>query len=230
MKSINVITLPIVIGLLFSFWSCSQKKQNDLSVTWKIDNLERIGGHPVKVSGEPKVIETDNGRAVYFDGVDDGLLVQGNPLDEATAFTVEVVFRPDPSYPDNAEQRFIHIQNPDNNDRRIMIETRLTPDNKWFLDTFIRSESSTRPLLAKDFQHTIGEWHHAAVVYKDGVMRHYVDGVEEMSGEVIFRPIDGAYVSLGVRMNQVFWFKGAIRTLRVSNRVLQPKEFFNPDN
>ena len=56
-------------------------------------------------------------------------------------------------------------------------------------------------------------------------MKHYVDGVEEMSGEVGYLPIEGGYTSIGVRMNQVYWFKGAIQMLKVTPRALSPEEF-----
>jgi len=218
--------LPILTAIILLFTtSCTEKSRNHYPVIWNLDNLNKIGGFPVEVLGDPEIIETEGGKAIYFDGVDDGLLVMGSPVEGASAFTVEVVFRPDSSWPDNAEQRFVHIQNPDYADRRIMIETRLTPDNKWFLDSFIRSESSTRPQLAKDFKHELGKWQHAAVVYENGIMKHYVNGKLEMSGEVIYLPINNANVSLGVRMNKVFWFKGAIRTLKVTNRALPPNEF-----
>ena len=44
-------------------------------VEWRLDNLEQIGGHAVTIVGEPAVVDTDRGRAIQFDGVDDGLLI-----------------------------------------------------------------------------------------------------------------------------------------------------------
>lgn len=196
-----------------------------LPSTWKIDSIESIAGNPVTKFGEPVVIGTKHGQAVQFDGIDDGLIVKSNPLGEALSFTIEVVFRPDSAFPQNTEQRFIHFQNPDNENRRVLIEIRLTSDNKWFLDTFIMSERSSRTLYASEYLHPIGRWYHAALVYENNTMKHYVNGVEEMSGEVKYLPIEGGYTSLGVRMNQVYWFKGAIQLLKVTPRALTPVEF-----
>ncbi len=83
------------------------------SETWKIDNLELIGGHKVSVIGDPEVLITDMGKAVKFDGDGDLLLVDFNPIGDAAAFTVEVVFKPNASYPENIAPRFIHIQDPE---------------------------------------------------------------------------------------------------------------------
>ena len=70
------------------------------SETWEIDNLKEIGGHDVTVFGDPEVVETEIGRAVIFDGEDDMLLVDFNPIGEAKAFTVEVLFKQNASFPE----------------------------------------------------------------------------------------------------------------------------------
>ncbi len=58
------------------------------------------------------------------------LLVDNNPTGEAKAFTVEVVFKPDSSHPENTAPRFIHIQDPDDkNNKRLMIELRINEKN-----------------------------------------------------------------------------------------------------
>src|SRR5262249_15739867 len=58
------------------------------SVIWNLDNLELIGGHKVTVVGKPRVIETDRGKAIEFDGKGDGLIVSANPLAGLKEFTV----------------------------------------------------------------------------------------------------------------------------------------------
>ncbi len=198
---------------------------NSLSVVWTFDRTDSIGGHPTLKLGDPVVIATPDGEAVYFDGIDDGLIVQANPVGDAAAFTIETVFKPDSSYPNNREQRFIHIQNPVNENRRILMELRLIPNQQWFLDTFIKSDSSSLALFAKDFPHPLGSWQHAALVYQNGTMRHYLNGREEMSGLVQYLPIEGGATSIGVRMNRLFWFKGALRMLKITRQALPPAEF-----
>ena len=72
------------------------QEENSGSIVWKVDGLESVGGHEATVLGGPRVIETPDGRAVEFDGVDDALFVETHPLAGATEFTAEVIFRPDP--------------------------------------------------------------------------------------------------------------------------------------
>lgn len=177
------------------------------SVTWQIDNLKKIGGNAVTVIGDPRVIVAPGGKAAMFDGVDDGLVVNANPIAGARAFTVEAVFRPEAN--GGREQRWLHIQQA-NSENRILLETRLIGD-RWFLDTYIRSGENNRALYAEDFKHSLGAWYHVALVFDGNVMRHYVDGKEEMSGPLTISPLGDGQTSIGVRMNRVHWFKGAIR-------------------
>jgi len=224
MKLKTVIFALLFIGL-FCFYLNAQDGGNITSFMWLIDNVDSIEGHATTKLGDPVVVETSGGKAVHFDGVDDGLLVIANPLQGAEAFTVEVVFKPDSAYPDNQAQRFVHIQNPGSEDRRILIELRLTKDHQWYLDTFIKSELSNKTLAKETALHPVGEWCHAALVYENRTMKHYVNGVEELSGEVDYLPISGGYTSLGTRMDKRSWFKGAIRTLKVTHKALSPDEF-----
>jgi hypothetical protein len=155
------------------------------STTWKIDNFEKIGGQAVTVSGHPQIIDAPGGKAIVFDGVGDSLLLNENPLAGAEAFTLEAVFRPDAG--GAKEQRWFHIQE-DNSENRVLLETRLVGD-EWFLDTYIRSGESNRPLLAENFKHPVGAWYHVALVFDGKEMRHYVDGTLEMSGPLTIKPL-----------------------------------------
>src|SRR6187551_2396039 len=64
------------------------------AVVWDVDNLSKIGGNAVEVIGAPKVVSSDAGQAVAFNGTSDGLLVNGNPLAGLSRFTLEVLFSP----------------------------------------------------------------------------------------------------------------------------------------
>ena len=208
---------------LFQHVSC----QNELkSVTWLINNLERIGNSKTTIYGTPQIIKTPIDLVVKFNGIDDGIVVHSNPLDDSKSFTIEVVFKPDTSSnPENKEQRFVHIQNPDYGQRRMLIELRLTDDNKWFLDTHINTDSASRTLYAEKFIHPLNEWYHAALVYENGCVRHFVNGIEEMSGHVKFIPISNGNVSIGMRMNKRSYFKGKIKLVRFTNSALHPDQF-----
>ncbi len=195
-------------------------------VIWNIDNIENIGGNAVTVLGSPKVIETYGGKAVEFDGKKDGLIVETYPLEGAGVFTIEVIFRPDAN--GLQEQRFFHLQE-DSSDNRILIETRLTDYNRWYLDTFIKSGETDRTLQDKQYTHRVGEWYNAALVFDGREMRHYVNGVCELKAEIAsYAPLKKGKISIGVRINRVYWFKGAFRTACFTPRVLDTGEFLKP--
>jgi len=54
------------------------------SSVWTFDRLDRIGGHPTTVMGNPRVVDTTVGKAIEFDGIDDAVFVDAHPLAGAT--------------------------------------------------------------------------------------------------------------------------------------------------
>lgn len=191
------------------------------SITWKIDNLKKIGGNEVMILGNPQIIKTEKGSAVLFDGADDGIVVDNNPIEDWREFTIEAEFRPDAG--GAAEQRWFHIEDFENTESRALLETRLVGDD-WFVDTFIKSGENRLPLLAEKFKHPLGKWHTVALVFDGKEMRHYVNGKFELSGALTINPLGKGKTSIGVRMNKVYWFKGAIREARFTNRALSTNE------
>jgi hypothetical protein len=191
------------------------------STTWQLDNLKKIGGHKIEVLGQPKIIKTKKGEAIEFDGVDDGIFIETNPLAGAKSFTIEAFFRPDADGP--AEQRWLHVEDLENVESRAMLETRVTKD-LWFLDTFLKSGDNRLPLFAENFKHPTGRWYHAALVYDGTEMRHYIDGKLELSGKIAMKPFGRGRTSIGVRQNRVYWFKGAVRKVRFTHAALAPEK------
>lgn len=202
----------ILLTLTFSF-AISAK-----SITWKLNNLQKIGGHKTEILGNPKLIKD----GIEFDGIDDGIFLDTNPIEGFSTFTIEAVFRPDA---DGAkEQRWFHIEQYPAAEVRALMETRLV-GNEWFLDTFLKSGDNRLPLYAENFKHPLGKWYHVALVYDGKTMKHYVDGNLELSGEINFKPIGKGKISFGVRQNKVYWFKGAIKKARFTNKVLLSEKF-----
>lgn len=202
----------ILLSLLFTF-SISAK-----STTWKLNNLQKIGGHKTEILGTPKLVKD----YIEFDGIDDGIFLNTNPIEGFSTFTIEAIFRPDA---DGAkEQRWFHIEQYPAAEVRALMETRLV-GNEWFLDTFLKSGDNRLPLYAENFKHPVGKWYHVALVYDGKTMKHYVDGKLELSGEVIFKPMTAGKISFGVRQNKVYWFKGAIKKVRFTNKALSPDKF-----
>ena len=191
-----------------------------VATVWRLEQTTTVGGHPVTVLGAPRVIADATGQAVQFNGATDGLLLPVNPLAGLAQFTIEALIKPDATGP--AEQRFLHLQ--DERGSRALLEIRLT-DAGWALDTFLRSENppAELPLLDRTKTHPANRWTWVALVYADGHMAHYIDGVKELEGDVAFPPMTAGQTSLGVRQNKVYWFKGGIREVRFHPVGLKPE-------
>ena len=159
------------------------------------------------------------------------LLLNTNPLGSDTAFSIEVFFRPDSTVLSgtNNEQRFLHIRNAANDNRRILMELRVLASQRWLLDTYIKSENSNLTLVDSNTSFSFSVWHHVALTYGNGLMRQYVDGILVLSGGVLYLPINASpKTSIGARQDPRSWFNGAVRMVKFTKRVLAPAEFTIP--
>jgi len=181
-------------------------------VVWRIDSLSSIGGHAVTKLGNPRVVQSDRGAVVEFDGKADGLLVDANPLEGLRTFTIEAEVWPAPNGP--AEQRFVHVEEA-GTQNRALLEARMLPGGAWALDTFLNSGTSKLTLLDKSRSHPVGQWHTVGLTYDGREMSHLVNGKREAQGAVPFAPLGPGRTALGVRLNQVSWFKGRLRQVTV---------------
>ena len=195
------------------------------AVVWRLDNLTRIGGDALTVVGAPRVVDTSTGPAVEFNGASDGLFVDTNPLAGLDRFTIEVVFEPAAGGPE--EQRFLHFEESVTGNRALL-EMRMLPEGAWCLDTFLRHDAASLTLIDRALIHTASAWHVAALSFDGRMMRHYVDRVAELSGEVAFKPLGPGRTSIGVRQNRVSWFKGRIQTIRITPGALGPDRMLAP--
>jgi hypothetical protein len=194
---------------------------------WIFDRIENIGGLPTTVLGHPHVIETPLGKAAEFNGIDDALLIGEHPLAGAEAFTFEAIFRPDRG--GAPEQRWFHLSEQDpatgkDTDTRLLFETRLIADS-WCLDAFVNTPAGNKALLDRNLLHPLGAWYHVAMVYDGTEFRSYVNGVLQGKAAVRFTPEGKGHTSVGVRMNRVNYFKGAVREARFTRRALKPEAF-----
>jgi hypothetical protein len=187
---------------------------------WTFDRLDAIGGHPTTVLGSPRLIDTPLGKAVEFNGVDSALVVDVHPLAGAATFTWEAIFRPDGG---EQAQRWLHLQET-GTENRMLFELR-NVDNQWYFDSFVFSGTSSKALIDPKRLHSQGAWYHVAAVYDGREFRNYVNGVQEGAAEIHFDPQRAGRTSVGVRMNLVNYFKGAIRVARFTRRALSPAEF-----
>jgi len=208
-------------------------------VTWTFDRLDRIGGVVAKTEGEPRIIDSPVGKAVLFDGVDDALLVEQHPLAGAETFTIEAIFRPDGGA---FEQRWLHLAEIDPKtglatsatkvttepNARFLFEIRVINENQWYLDAFLNGPGYNKALMFRDKVFPIGRWYHVAAVFDGKIFRSYVNGVLQGEAEVAFKPHLPGRASVGMRMNGVAYFKGAVALARFTPQALPPSAFLKP--
>src|SRR5205085_4703904 len=187
---------------------------------WRFDSTASVGGHPTTVLGHPKVA----GGAIEFNGVDDALFIPVHPLAGAETFTWEVIFRPDRG--GKPEQRFFHLQER-GTQNRMLFEIRIIGD-QWCLDSFAMSPAGSKALMDRSKLHPLGQWYAVAAVYDGRWYRNYVNGVEQNAAEIRLTPQGAGETSIGVRINRVDYFKGAIREARMTRRALKPSEVLKP--
>jgi hypothetical protein len=218
--------IAVVAALLAASAPAPGQSNRSQSVEWYFDRVNEIGGHKTIVLGEPKVVDTPLGKAVEFDGVDDALFIENHPLAGAETFTWEAIFRPDGG---PFEQRWFHLSERDpktgaDTENRMLFEIRVV-GNEWYLDSFNQSGKEGRALMNRKALHPLGKWHHVASVYDGKEFRNYVDGVQEGAAQLYLAPHGPGHSSVGVRINKVFYFKGAVHKARFTPRALAPTDF-----
>lgn len=191
------------------------------SEVWKFDRLDRIGKHKATLVGQPRLIRTDRGKAIEFNGETDAIFLDTHPLAGATAWTWEVVFRP--AKGGRPEQRFFHLQE-SGSQFRLLLETRLIGD-QWCLDSFAASNTDQKALIDRSLLHPLDEWHHVAFRYDGSEMSHFVNHKLELSARVNLTPQGAGKCSIGVRYNKVDFFKGAVRWAKFTRSPLSSTQF-----
>jgi hypothetical protein len=197
-------------------------------IIWTFDQLDRIGGVKAQMEGSPRLLESPLGKALEFDGVDDALFIPWHPLAGTKTFTFEAVFRPDGG---KFEQRWFHLASdeppaaspPQNT--RILFEVRVVEGDRWYLDAFARGPGYNQALMFPEKLHRTACWYHVAQTYDGRTYRSYVNGVLQGEKEMAFQPQGQGRSSVGVRINRVDWFKGAVREARFTFRALPPSQF-----
>jgi hypothetical protein len=211
--------------------------QQSPDVLWQFDSLDNIGGNPAHVDGQPKIFTTPVGKAVLFDGVHDGLFVDKHPLAGFSQFTFEALVRPDGGDP---AQRWFHLAETDprtgldattdpNNptadkNSRFTFELRVDGDQCYF-ESFTHGPGYQSALIDKTKTHPLGQWYVVTQTYDGQTHRSFVNGVLEKEGAIAYVPQGPGRSSVGVRINHVSYFKGAVMRAHFAPRALAPSEF-----
>jgi hypothetical protein len=199
---------------------------------WTFDNLQQIGGRPVTMEGQPKLVASPWGPAVAFDGQDDALFIDEHPLAGAGTFTFEALFRPDGGA---FEQRWFHLEShqqppvaPGKGSTRMLFEIRVV-ENTWYLDAFMIGGGYRHTLIVREKRFPVGRWYHVAQTYDGDRYSSYVNGELQAQASIpSFTPQGAGHASVGVRMNRVSYFHGAVREARFTHQALSPSQFTRP--
>ena len=165
-RPIELLAAILILGLA----ACASPPRDDARATvWPLRDVSRVAGLTTEPVGAPKVAGSGANAAFVFDGKADGVFVPVNPIEGWSAFTIEVRFRPDGT--GGEEQRFLHIE--DGRKQRVLLETRVTPDKQWALDTFLFQDASNRlTLLDRARLHPTDRWYWVALVYDGKRISH----------------------------------------------------------
>ena len=229
--SLSSTDLENLVAYLSSLQPGRRSEEHAGMEIWTFDRLENIGGHKTTVLGKPRIIDSPVGKAIEFDGVEDALFIEDHPLAGAETFTWEAIFRPDGG---DREQRWFHLSEQDpetgaDTDNRMLFEIRVAGD-QWFLDSYSQSGTENKAIMNRNALHPLGAWHHVAAVYDGKEFSNYVDGVREGMAELHLAPHRPGHTSVGVRINKVFYFKGAVHLARFTRRALSPAEFLRVES
>jgi len=209
-------------------WSALCARPAVAQEVWRLDQTASLGGHPVKVLGAPKVIDTAIGKAIAFNGVDDALFVPVHPLAGAPTWTWEMIFRPDPD--GNPAQRIFHLQSVDAAtgadiaNERMLFEIRIV-NGQWCLDSFATAGGQSRTLLNCEKLHPFGRWYRVTAVYDGKMLHNYVGDELQGEGELSLPPERPGRASVGTRIDLRDYYKGAMYEARFTRRALDVRDF-----
>lgn len=221
------IFLHLFFIILFSFQflktsetsQLSHKKKDEVK-EWILTEIIKSTDSGLTLEGDPEIIECPWGKALRFDGEKDGVFIDTMPLNMLHNFTIETIFFPESQ--GKYEQRFFHSGEVSGN--RVLLETR-SDENNWWFDAYIQSNEQKKALADPELTHPLDQWYHLAYVVSNGFLETYVNGKKELESQIDFIPLKSGTTSIGVRLNKVSWFKGAIYKIRITPKKLNPTDF-----
>lgn len=219
---INSRLIPLFL-LCFSFTNgqnTTSAVATNKTTEWVLASLFHEKQTQLEISGAPKIIASPYGEAVYFDGIGDAFFLKEMPLQSLQEFTVEMIFNPDKNAP--FEQRLVHIGEATKD--RMLLEIR-TVETNWYFDGYAASGTNKKAVNDEKLLHPLRQWYHVAFVVSPDSLTTYVNGKQELQESFSFNPIENGTTAIGVRLNKVSWFKGAIYKIRITPKRLQPDYF-----
>lgn len=198
----------------------SKSERKSHRTEWMLSDLVVKTTDSIQIKGKPEIVNFKNNQAVSFNGSSDAIFLESMPLTGYEQFTIELIFRP--ASGGNFEQRFLHCGEVQGD--RVMLELRSTLTN-WYFDAFIKAGDSQLALIEPGLLHPLDQWYHLAFVIDHGKLETFVNKRKELEGKIRMTPLKNGKTSIGVRQNEISWFKGAIYKIRITPEALKPKNF-----
>ena len=222
--------LALLFSCFLSFLSPEVLCQDILPIQKKITewfpgDLVQTKTDGIRIAGNPEFITSKYEKALHFNGSTDGIFLESMPITGMDKFTIEAIFYPESG--GNFEQRFFHTG--EIRGDRVLFEIRTTATD-WYFDAYIKSGDQQKTLIDSKLLHPLNQWYHVAFVVDHGHLTTYINKQKELDGTIIFSPIQTGKTSIGVRLNEQSWFKGAISQIRISPEALIPTGFLNFKN
>ncbi|MFG6685797.1 LamG-like jellyroll fold domain-containing protein [Mariniflexile sp. HNIBRBA6329] len=214
--------LFVVVSGVLNSQTVSENLGKNQNTEWIISRFLNKEFQNIKISGNPKMVNSPYGKAVYFDGIDDAFFLNEVPLKDMDEFTVEMIFNP--AIDGDFEQRVVHMGEISGN--RMLLEIRAV-DNSWYFDGFVASGENKLALIDEKLIHPLGQWYHVALVVTKNSLSTYVNGKLELTESFSFSSIETGQSSVGVRLNKRSWFKGIIYKIKVSPKKLNVTDFMS---
>jgi len=222
MNLIRLLSAPLLLIGIWVMAGGNTAAGRSETVIWEVNNLDNISGYKPLVLGAPVKIADKESGSLFFDGVDDGLIIPSLPIEGWDKFTIEVLLKPAADGP--SDPRFIHFEDEALN--RGTMELRITPEGEWYLDAFLKNGRINKGLTLIDstLLQPCNDWYWTALVYDGTKMQSYVNGIKQLEGEVLMPVFSGGRLSVGVRLNKVNWYKGLIKEIRFHPSAMKEAE------
>lgn len=200
----------------------TKTEKESVTAEWIFSRLIEKMPEGVRLAGKPEIVKCKYGKAVAFNGSSDAIFLERMPLTGLNQFTIEMIIQPQSG--GNFEQRFLHCGEIQGD--RVLLELRATKTD-WYFDAFVAVGEQKCALIDPNLLHPLDQWYHLAYVIDNGNLETYVNGKKELEGNIILSPLKGGKTSIGVRQNEVSWFRGAIYNIRFTGKALTPENFMS---
>jgi hypothetical protein len=178
-----------------------------ITTTWRFDDLEKWKNLASEWHGSPTLLKDPiEGAVLGFDGANDAFVIPENPLEQCDSFSISARFLPYTK--GEEEQRFLHIQC-SNSDDRVLLELRCTSAG-WYGDVIVSFGGQMRFLNDPKLLHPYDRWATLKLVYNGTELIQLCNDKEELRAHAPKGVFKSGQTSIGRRINGISPFSGQI--------------------